>query len=299
MLEAIGRALGDLRPARLSWGRGQATFGANRRKSLNPNGPTDPDVPVLSVDSPDGRPIAVVFTYACHLHDRHGQPLFQVLGGLCRSRGRGTGAAAAGRDGAVRRRVRRRYQPRPDGQDRVRAACTAGLWPRRSSASWRRPEELRPVRGPLGAAFREIELPLDKAPSRELLEKLLDQQVRRSSVAMRRSCSSRCKRAGCRPSVPYPILVWQFGSDLTLVGLSGEVCVDYALALKRELGPERTWVAGYANQVPCYIPSDRVLAEGGYEAGWGSSLGRAVAAGSILRYGWPVPLAPGLEDRIV
>jgi hypothetical protein len=83
------------------------------------------------------------------------------------------------------------------------------------------------------------------------------------------------------------------------VALSGEVCVDYALRLKRELGPERTWVAGYANQVPCYIPSDRVLAEGGYEAGWGSRLGRAVASGSLLIYGWPVPFAPGLEDRIV
>ena len=80
-----------------------------------------------------------------------------------------------------------------------------------------------------------------------------------------------------RYRVPYPILVWRFGSDLTLVGLSGEVCVDYALRLKRELDRERTWVAGYANQVPCYIPSDRVLAEGVYEAGWGSRFGRAVA----------------------
>ena len=58
-------------------------------------------------------------------------------------------------------------------------------------------------------------------------------------------------------------------------------------------------MAGYANEVPCYIPSDRVLAEGGYEAGWGSELGRAVASGSIRLYGWPVPFAPGLEDRIV
>ena len=75
--------------------------------------------------------------------------------------------------------------------------------------------------------------------------------------------------------------------------------MDYALRLKRELGADRTWVAGYANEVPCYIPSERVLLEGGYEAGWGAELRRAVASGSILRYGWPVPFAPGLEDRIV
>src|SRR5262245_37973202 len=47
VLEAIGRALDALRPARLSWGRGRAAFGANRRRRLNPDGPTDPDVPVL------------------------------------------------------------------------------------------------------------------------------------------------------------------------------------------------------------------------------------------------------------
>src|SRR5262249_27472151 len=147
-------------------------------------------------------------------------------------------------------------------------------------------------------SFGEIELPLDKAPARELLEKLLDhkspEQRRHAQAMLKQMPKNRLPM-----SVPYPILVWRFGSDLTLAALAGEVCVDYALRLKRELGAERTWVAGYANQVPCYIPSDRVLAEGGYEAGWGPELGRAVASGSIMSYGWPVPFAPGLEDRIV
>lgn len=160
------------------------------------------------------------------------------------------------------------------------------------------PERMRSVRGPLATAFREIELPLDKAPSREFLQRLLEHQ----SAEHRRHAREMLKQidAGRLPaSVPYPILVWRFGSDLTLAALSGEVCVDYALRLKRGLGAERLWVAGYANAVPCYIPSDRVLAEGGYEAGWGREFGRAIASGSILRYGWPVPFAPGLEDRIV
>src|SRR3954452_19375941 len=43
VLDAIGRALDALRPARLSWGRGHADFGVNRRKRLTPNGPIDPD----------------------------------------------------------------------------------------------------------------------------------------------------------------------------------------------------------------------------------------------------------------
>src|SRR5262249_1366914 len=65
----------DLRPARLSFGRGEARFGVNRRVrrgdgeyifGANPEGIADPDVPVLLVESPEGTPLAVGFTYACH-----------------------------------------------------------------------------------------------------------------------------------------------------------------------------------------------------------------------------------------
>ena len=56
--------------------------------------------------------------------------------------------------------------------------------------------------------------------------------------------------------VPYPIQIWRFGERIDLLALGGEVCVDYALRLKKELGPERVWPVAYANEVPCYIPSD-------------------------------------------
>ena len=62
-----------------------------------------------------------------------------------------------------------------------------------------------------------------------------------------------------------PLAVWQFGKDLTLVGLSGEVVVDYVTALERALGPNQLWIAGYCNDVFGYLPSARVLGEGGYE----------------------------------
>src|SRR5262249_19988647 len=74
ILDAMARALGDLQPARLWFGRGEARFGVNRRVpkdgsftfGANPAGVTDPDVPVVRVERPDGTPCAVVFTYACH-----------------------------------------------------------------------------------------------------------------------------------------------------------------------------------------------------------------------------------------
>ena len=59
--------------------------------------------------------------------------------------------------------------------------------------------------------------------------------------------------------------VWQFGRDLTLVGLPGEVVVDYLTLLEDALGPNQLWVVAYCNDVFGYFPSARVLKEGGYE----------------------------------
>jgi hypothetical protein len=58
--------------------------------------------------------------------------------------------------------------------------------------------------------------------------------------------------------------------------------------VKSELGLNSTWVAGYSNDVMAYIPSLRVLKEGGYEGG-----------GAMLYYGLPSPWAENVEDLIV
>jgi neutral ceramidase len=54
-----------------------------------------------------------------------------------------------------------------------------------------------------------------------------------------------------------------------LVALGMETTIDYALRIKAEFtlptGPA-VWVAGYSNDYPGYVPSRRVLLEGGYEA---------------------------------
>jgi neutral ceramidase len=72
------------------------------------------------------------------------------------------------------------------------------------------------------------------------------------------------------------------------VTLGGEVVVDYSLRLKRELGDGPVWVAGYSNDVFAYIPSARVLKEGGYEA-----------AGAMRYTSLPGPFQPTVEDVIV
>ena len=88
----------------------------------------------------------------------------------------------------------------------------------------------------------------------------------------------------------YSVHAISLGDRVTLLALSGEVVVDYAVRLQKELGGEgRTlWVAAYANDVVGYIPSVRVLKEGGYEGGeafFGST--------------WPLPFAEDVESIVV
>jgi hypothetical protein len=62
-----------------------------------------------------------------------------------------------------------------------------------------------------------------------------------------------------------PLAVWQLGDDLTLVAWSGEVVVDYVRLREDARGPGRRWIAAYCRDVYGYLPSQRVLAQGGYE----------------------------------
>ncbi len=89
----------------------------------------------------------------------------------------------------------------------------------------------------------------------------------------------------------YTIATWTFGDDLAMVFLTGEVVVDYALRLKRELDGKRLWLTAYAHDVPCYIASKRILKEGGYEAR--NSLSARISPGR------PEDVKPAVEDRIV
>jgi len=50
----------------------------------------------------------------------------------------------------------------------------------------------------------------------------------------------------------------------------------------------RFWVAGYANDVFAYVPSLRILHEGGYEADF-----------NLIYYGQPTRFAPAVEDVLI
>ena len=300
VLEAVAAALASMQPAELTLSKTRATFGMNRRLKQadgsykiadNPGGLTDPEVPVLRATS-GGRTVATVFNYACHC---------TTLGGIYEYNADWAGPACA------------KIEEKSGGVALFATGCGADLNPTPRAPGAFDLAELHgtamaeavvaapagtPLAGPFRTSYGTVDLPLEKAPSRELLEKGLaakDVYRQRHSKEM-----LKLLEAGRLPTaVALPIQAWHVGEGLTLVAIGGETCVEYALRLKRELGAARTIVLGYANEVPCYIPSEKVLAEGGYEAGWSAEFGKTLAAGSILYYGWPTPFAPGIEERLI
>lgn len=284
VVEVIGRAVRDLAPANLEFEQGLAGFAVNRRRVGQRHfpGPVDHDVPLLAVRGADGKLKAIVAGYACHatvLAD-------QVINGDW--------------PGYAQEEIERAH---PGAVALFVAGCGADAnpLPRRSvelaktygrvlatAADQVLTGKMKAVAGPLAAAFETVDLPFQTPPSREEFQKRLndrDMSIRRHAAYM----LSLLDRDGkLRDRYPYPVQVWQFGNDLKLIALGGEVVVDYALRLKAMFGWNNTWVAGYSNDVFAYIPSLRVLKEGGYESG-----------GAMIGYGQPGPFGAAVEEIIV
>jgi hypothetical protein len=160
-----------------------------------------------------------------------------------------------------------------------------------------------PLEPTLKTAYREVDLPLENLPSVKSLQAIRDDQDQANSYAWGRANYLLDDQAdhhwidaagNLASTYPYPIQTWQLGKDVQMVFLGGEVVIDYALAIKSLVGtspdqrPDQVWVAGYSNDVMAYIPSRRVLNEGGYEA-----------EGSNVYYGLPGRWSPQLERQIL
>jgi hypothetical protein len=148
-------------------------------------------------------------------------------------------------------------------------------------------KQMQRVRGPLRTAFDLVALPFQAAPDRAELQRRLSDQNHYVRLHAQQLLAALDREGGLAAAYPYPIQVWQFGGNLTLIALAGEVVVDYALRFKARYGFAQTWVAAYSNEVPAYVPSRRVLLEGGYESG-----------DAMVYFGHPAPSEASVEERI-
>jgi neutral ceramidase len=274
--DAAAQAIAKLAPAKLSWGWGVADFAMNRRQftdrgiilGVNPLGSVDRTVPVLRIDSPEGKLRGVLFGYACHNTTNSSRSL----------------AVSGDYAGYAKAYVRRQF---PDAIAMFMMGCggDANPYPRDGDQGSQpgvkyapiHGEELgkevcrilgtklQPVRGPLACAEQTAQLPLE-TPDEAALEKLAktgDSLIKPMAQQMLEQLK---KGQPLNKSHAVPLCVWQFGKDLTMVQLPDEVVSGYARDIADAIGPLRLWVAAYCNQVTGYIPTSRILREGGYES---------------------------------
>ncbi len=287
VVQTARTALKNLAPVRLQWGSGYATFAVNRRENkpydMVPKlrsegtlkGPVDHDVPVLTVRDTAGEIRCIVFGYACHA---------TVLSG---------NRWCADYPGYAQREVEKNY---PGSVALFWAGCGADQnpLPRQTvtlaeqygialanSVSQVIAAPMEEIESTLATFYREVQAPLAKMPSTEALRALNlgtnSYEKARAKVLLDRIAS----QGSLESTYPYPIAKWVLGNQVEWNFMGGEVVVDYALRLKKSGHGIATWVAGYSNDVMAYIPSLRVLKEGGYEGG-----------GSNVYYG-----LPGLWDE--
>lgn len=290
LVAVIEAAAQDLRPARLFFGEGQCGFAINRRAQRikptpdapSPPAPVDHGVPVLVVRGQDDRLRAALFGYACH---NTTLSIYQINGdyaGFAQAalEERHPGAAALFMIGCGAD-----CNPHPRGQ--VELARQHGQTLAAAVDDVLR-GGLQPVSGPLKAGFEDVRLKLAAPPGKEELERRLQDknvyQQRLARFLLEELAAGRSLPTSCA----CPVQVLRFGDGLLMAALGGEACVDYALRLRREFAGRRIWIASYCNDVFAYVPSERVLQEGGYEGGT-----------AMMYFGLHGPFQPGIEQVLI
>jgi putative membrane-bound dehydrogenase-like protein len=279
--QAAVAAIEDRRPGQLLWGVGKVTFAKNRRTA---GGPVDHDLPVLVVRDPSGETRAVYVSYACHCVTLsfnqisgdwagYAQELIErKFPGAAALVSIGCGSDSNPSSGVTGDKTDIAAQQGAEIADEVaRLAAT----------------ELQAVTGPLTARLTTLDLAFNPLPTREQWEALVQKGGPAGYNAQTQL--ARLDRGESLPtSLRYPIQTFTLGESLHMAFLAGEVCVDYSHRLKKELRRDRLWLNGYSNDFGAYIPSERLVKEGGYGGG-----------AETPYFALPATLKAGLEQQII
>jgi len=295
ILSSIDAAFIKLAPASISFQKARAGFAMNRRlpsdtgykNSPNPEGRVDHAVPLLRVENAEGSITAVVFGYACHnttlgFYQMNGDYAGYAQHYLEEAHPGMVAMFMMGCGGDQNPYPRRTLELAKQHGRTLATAVEAGLeTPKRA------------ITGSLKMAFATAELEYAEAPTKdELLEQA--QSTNKYDQRYAERLLKELDEGTLITSYPAPVQVVRFGDAVLFVALPGETVVDYSLRIKRENrkqgGPD-VWVAGYSNDVFAYIPSLRILLEGGYEAGGAMRYMTTVVQ--------PGAFAPNVEDLLM
>lgn len=284
---AVKMAIADLQPARVGAARTDVQIGINRRERTpdgsttlgrNPDLPVAPYVDVCRIDSPEGEPRAIFFSHACHPVTMGGDSYI-------------ISADYPGRAQAVVEAVF------PGAQAMFAQGCSGNInsEPVNGAFSdvWRLGSALGgavvkaaamidtdgEVR--LSSAFEPLELPLEDPPpldeakeQAESAEASFTQakesgdegsaNIRSSGVRWAQRVLKLAEEGATDLKMRYDLQALAI-NDLAIIGLPGEVFVEYQLNIDAASPFAQTTVLGVTNGCPSYIPIADEYQYGGYE----------------------------------
>lgn len=324
LLELADRALKNLAPAELAYGWREAQIGINRRLpgpqgigwAPHALGSYDRHTPILRVTREASPRQVLVVGHACHPTSMGSLPKWSpdYPGAMrrklqadfddCRAmfvNGAGADAKVVHRDPAT---------GRPEFSAALDQSHAAGLALAEAVLERiRTGQPLEPLDARLSAALVRGKLPLQEGPGQEEIKKMaLDGSVTGSTTWWARKMLA---FPDARRDFDYAVQAWQLG-ELTIVAMEGEVCADWGAFARSLPATKHSLTIGYANEVSTYIPTARLIQEGGYESDLSHKIyllpGRfapkmEVEVTTLLRRavaevaGQPAPLAPAPLNR--
>ncbi|MFT7644123.1 MAG: neutral ceramidase [Pirellulaceae bacterium] len=290
--EAVATAYNNNRYCTLEYGVGKATFAVNRRNNPENDvaslrqtgklvGPFDHDVPVL-IAKYGKKPAAIIFGYACHATvlsfyrwsgDYPGFAQIEVEKQFPDCIAMFWAGCGGDQNPLPRRKVELAQQYGKQLADAVGEVVNG---------------KTKNLTRSVESSYEEIDLPLGNLPTREELEQNAQSKNKYEQSRAKHLLKVLDREGKLPQTYPYPIGKWILGGEVEWIFLGGEVTIDYAVRLKLESKAVSTWVTAYTDDVMAYIPSRRVLGEGGYEG-----------ATSMIYYGLPTTWSPEIEEAII
>ena len=291
LVSVVGASLADLKPANISFGTGETKFASNRRLPVpdgtirnapNPDGPVDHSVPVLRITGEKGETRGVLFGYACHNTTLTGEH-HKISGDYAGFAQSTLEESIPGATALFLELCGGDQNPNPRSKEEfaVQHGTTLATEVKRVLDG-----KLQPVKGEVAAALQWRDLAL-QPHSRQDFEKMLSDKdpirVRFAKAHLQAYDERRPMR-----SVQLPIQAMRLGKDMVIVALGGEPVVSYALQTKAAHPRLRLIVAGYSNDVLGYVPTAKMLDEGGYES-----------INSSMYYGLAAPFTKNVESDVL
>ena len=308
--------LSRMEPATLSFGKSSCDFNVNRRRITpegtcvsgpNPDGVVDKSVPILTCHCADGSLAGVFFSYCCHptillgpevsgdypgqaqlaLEARHRQSVALYLPGMF---------------GNVRPNL-------SDGDGRFRKGTPIDAMHCGSQLADAVDNALK-ICEPISVEAVRTQrlrrpLPLDKPPSRQMLDEIAAQAVKSAQASDEEKARQSLYHAGYQlamrqwvqqirleeaedrvpTAVEYTFSRWDIG-DVRWITFSGEFFLEYGLYAQSLLGADRTFTLGYTQGCQTYVPTAQALGESGYEPN------------AYKRWRQSAPFAPEVEETV-